>query len=150
MLAQLQPTAPNPFHDVIGRWVAKRIYRLTATHNVLLCTMVLAGEEIPDLVQRRAIEHLDTDDYLRRANAYHREEEARHIAFAGILLPELWRRAPRRHRWLVRHAAPALVHLMLDGQMMHPGIYAAVGLPGHKTQRAVKRSADYRAFLAEG
>jgi hypothetical protein len=142
MLAQLQPTAPNPFHDAVGRWIAKRIYRLTATHNLLLATMVLAGEEIPDLIQRRAIEHPDTDEYLRRANTYHREEEARHIAFAGILLPELWQRASRRDKWLVRRVAPFLVKLMVETQLTHPGIYAAAGLPALRTHRAVLRNAN--------
>jgi len=150
MIVQLQPKAQNPFHSGPAKLIGRRIYRLTAHNPLLLATMVLAGEEIPDLIQRRAVEHPDTDDYLRRANAYHREEEARHIAFAGILLPELWRTASMRQRWLVKHVAPHLVHLMLDGEMLHPGIYAAVGLPGPKTQRAVKRSASYRAFLAEG
>jgi hypothetical protein len=149
MLSQLQPSAPNPFHDPIGRFVAKRIYRLTATHKLLLCTMVLAGEEIPDLIQRRAIEHPDTDDYLRRCNAYHREEEARHIAFAGILLPELWGRAGRRDRWLARRVAPFLVNLMVNSQLTHPGIYAAIGLPAARTHRAVLRSANHRTFMAE-
>src|SRR3954451_24335346 len=76
MLTQLGPRADNPFHHGINKRIAARIYRLTATHPLLLCTMVLAGEEIPDLIQRRAVEHPDTDDYVRRANAYHREEEA--------------------------------------------------------------------------
>jgi hypothetical protein len=149
MLAQLQPTAPNPFHDAVGRWIAKRIYRLTATHNLLLATMVLAGEEIPDLIQRRAIEHPDTDEYLRRANTYHREEEARHIAFAGILLPELWQRASRRDKWLVRRVAPFLVKLMVETQLTHPGIYAAAGLPALRTHRAVLRSANHRDLMSE-
>jgi hypothetical protein len=149
MLAQLQPTAPNPFHDAIGRWIAKRIYRLTATHNLLLATMVLAGEEIPDLIQRRAIEHPDTDDYVRRANSYHREEEARHIAFAGILLPELWQRASHRDKWLVRRVAPLLVKLMVETQLTHPGIYAAAGLPALRTHRAVLRSRNHRDLIAE-
>ncbi|MEY2403900.1 MAG: hypothetical protein QOD38_1451, partial [Acidimicrobiaceae bacterium] len=87
LLEQLQPTATNPFHHGISLRIARRIFRLTATNPLLFCTMVLAGEEIPDLIQRRAIEHPDTDDYLRRANLYHREEEARHLAFGRMLLP---------------------------------------------------------------
>lgn len=150
MIAQLAPKAVNPFDSGPRSAVKAALYRAITHRPVLLLTMVLVGEEIPDLIQRRAIEHPDTDDYLRRANAYHREEEARHIAFAGILLPELWRRSPRRHRWLVKHAAPVFTQMMLDGQMLHPGIYAAAGLPLHRTQFRVKRSESYRAFLAEG
>jgi hypothetical protein len=149
MLSQLQPAAPNPFHDRFGRFVAKRIYRLTATHKLLLCTMVLAGEEIPDLIQRRAIEHPDTDDYLRRANTYHREEEARHIAFAGILMPELWSGSGWRDRWLVKRVAPLLIGLMVNTQLTHPGIYAAAGLPALRTHRAVLRSTAHRQLIAD-
>jgi hypothetical protein len=90
MIAQLAPTARNPFNSGPALIITRAIYRLTVHVPVLLGTMVLAGEEIPDLIQRRNIDHPDSDDYLRRANIYHREEEARHIAFAGILLPELW------------------------------------------------------------
>jgi hypothetical protein len=149
MRAQLAPTARNPFHRGIQRKIGGHLYRFVASHQLLLCTMVLAGEEIPDLVQRRAVEHPDTDDYLRRCNAYHREEEARHIAFAGILLPELWARASRRERWLARRVAPALVNLMMETQLTHPGIYAAAGLPGARTHRKVLRGANHRDFMAD-
>src|SRR3954471_23756387 len=146
MIEQLQPTAVNPFHDRIGTAVGRRIYRLIATHPLLFCTMVLAGEEIPDLVQRRAVEHPDTDDYVRRCNAYHREEEARHLAFARMLLPELWPAASRRQRWMVRRLAPFLVNLMMDTQLTHPGIYATAGLPARRTARRVTRSAHHRGL----
>jgi hypothetical protein len=149
MISQLQPTARNPFQDRIGTAVAKRIYRLTATHPLLFCTMVLAGEEVPDLVQRQAIEHPDTDDYLRRANAYHREEEARHLAFGRMLLPELWASASRREKWLVRRVAPLLVNLMMNTQLTHPGIYAAASLPARRTARRVIKSARHRDLMAE-
>src|SRR3954465_10701848 len=79
MISQLAPTARNPFHRGIDARVGAWLYRLTASHPLLFCVMVLAGEEYPDLVQRRAIEHPGCDDYLRRANLYHREEEARHL-----------------------------------------------------------------------
>jgi len=148
MISQLRPTATNPFHDRIGTAVAKRIYRMTASNPLLFCAMVLAGEEIPDLLQRRAIEHPDTDDYLRRANAYHREEEARHLAFGRMLLPELWAAASWRERWLVRRVAPLLTNLMMNTQLTHPGIYAAAGLPGRRTARRVIRSADHRELMS--
>ena len=150
MIEQLAPTATNPFQDRIGTAVAKRLYRMTATHPLLFCTMVLAGEEIPDLIQRQAIEHPGTDDYLRRANTYHREEEARHLAFGRMLLPELWATASWRQKWMVRRVAPALVNLMMHTQLTHPGIYAAAGLPPRRTARRVMRSPDRRALKAEG
>jgi P-aminobenzoate N-oxygenase AurF len=150
MIGQLAPTAVNPFHRRLDLAVSRRIYRLTINHPALLATMVLAGEEIPDLIQRWSIDHPDTDDYLRRANVYHREEEARHIAFAGMLLPEMWARAGWFDRFLVRHVGPTLVNLMLETQMFHPGIYATVGLPAMRTARAVKRTSLWRRTRVEG
>lgn len=149
MIEQLQPTARNPFHGGINRVIGKRIYRLLAGSPLLFCTMVLAGEEIPDLVQRRAIEHPDTDDYLRRTNLYHREEEARHLAFGRMLLPELWPAAGRRERWLVRRVAPLLVRLMMETELTHPGIYAAAGLPPRRTAWQVNHGAARRNLVAE-
>jgi hypothetical protein len=149
MVEQLAPTATNPFHHGPALAVTRRIYRLIMNNPALLAVMVLAGEEFPDLVQRRQLEHPDTDDYIRRVNAYHREEEARHIAFARILLPELWRKASRRQRFLVTRIAPILVDLMLETQLFHPGIYEAAGLPARKTARAVQRSASYRQLRAQ-
>jgi hypothetical protein len=149
MIEQLAPTATNPFHHGPALVVTRRIYRLIMNNPALLAVMVLAGEELPDLVQRRQLEHPDTDDYIRRANAYHREEEARHIAFARILLPELWRTASRRQRLLVTRVAPFLVDLMLETQLFHPGIYEAAGLPARRTARAVRRSASYRQLRAD-
>lgn len=149
MIEQLQPTAQNPFNTGFNRRVGSRLYRLTATHPLLFCVMVLAGEEYPDLVQRRSIEHPDTDDYLRRCNLYHREEEARHLAFGRLLLPELWERASRRERWLAKRFAPFLVRLMIETQLSHPGVYAAVGLPPRRTSWRIHHGATQRALAAE-
>src|SRR3954447_2338986 len=149
MIGQLAPTARNPFHHGPGARVGAWLYRLTATHPLLFCVMVLAGEEYPDLVQRRAIEHPGCDDYLRRANIYHREEEARHLAFGRLLLPELWAAAGWRERWMARRVAPLLVRLMVETQLSHPGVYAVVGLPPRRTAWKVNHSSTQRALVAE-
>jgi hypothetical protein len=149
MLEQLGASARNPYRRGLSGWISRRVFKLAVSSPALLCTMVLAGEEIPDLIQRRQVEHPDTDDYLRRANAYHRQEEARHMAFARMLLPEVWSDAGPWSRFLVKRVAPLMVGLMLDTQLFHPGIYDAVGLPGHRTWRAVHRSEPYRAMVYE-
>src|SRR3954452_5128564 len=149
MISQLAPTARNPFHRGIDARVGAWLYRLTATHPLLFCVMVLAGEEYPDLVQRRAIEHPGSDDYLRRANAYHREEEARHLAFGRMLLPELWAKASRRQRWMARRVAPLLATLMVETQLSHPGLFTVIGLPPRRTAWKVNHSATQRALGAE-
>ena len=79
------------------------------------CVLVLTGEEIPDLYQKLASEHPDTDPFLREVNRYHRQEEARHLNFARMLLPELCAKATRFERFQIRHLAP----LLLDGHVRH-------------------------------
>ena len=149
ILDQLGADGRNPFRRGVSGWVSRRVFKLAVSTPTLLCTMGLAGEEIPDLIQRRQVEHPATDDYLRRANAYHRQEEARHMAFARMLLPEVWAEAGPWSRFLVRRVAPVMVGLMLDTQLLHPGLYEAAGLPGRRTWRAVHRSSTYKELVHE-
>jgi hypothetical protein len=132
---QLEPRARNPFADGLFAQVMRRAIRLVVRHPAMLYTMVLAGEEIPDLIQKRASEHPDTDPFVRAVNTYHRQEEARHMSFARAVLPEVWERARPLDRWLTRHAAPVMIGIMF-ATLTHPGVYAAAGLPGRATWRA--------------
>ena len=102
-------------------------------HNpALLYTMVLAGEEIPDLLQKRAAEHPDTDPFVREVNRYHRQEEARHLSFARTRLPEVWETAGIVDKTFVRFVAPLFIREMYEN-MIHAGVFAAAGLPGMAT-----------------
>jgi hypothetical protein len=114
----------------------------------LLDVLVLAGEEIPDLLQKKAAEHPDTDPFLAEVNRYHRQEEARHLAFARTVLPEEWRAASWADRFAVRHVAPLVIRDMFR-LLVHPGVYETVGLPGWATWRAVNRSSERVALRHE-
>ncbi len=105
----------------------------------LLCTLVLGGEEIPDLIQKLAAEDSATDPFLRAVNRYHRMEEARHLAFARAVLPEEWARAGLVERTLVRRVAPLIIGGMFAG-LVHPGVYRVVGLRPWRTWLAANRS----------
>jgi hypothetical protein len=105
-----------------------------------LFVLVLAGEEIPDLLQKRLAEHPDSDPFLREVSKYHRQEEARHLAFARTVLPEEWAKASWLDRALVKYAAPWMIQGLFE-ILVHPGVYASVGLPGWKTWRAALHSA---------
>lgn len=137
LLDQLGPPAPNP----LDGWVADRVSGVVihqVIHNpALLYTMVLAGEEIPDLLQKRAAEHPGTDPFVRAVNRYHRQEEARHLAFARMVLPEVWERASLVDRTLVRFVAPTIIREMYEN-MIHAGVFGAVGLPALPTWRAAR------------
>ena len=103
------------------------------------CVAVLTGEEIPDLFQKLASEHPDTDQFVRDVNKYHRQEEARHLAFARMILPELWEEAGFFDRMMVKHIAP-LVASGMFAAMVNPGVYETIGLPGWKTWLAANRT----------
>lgn len=140
LLSHAEPLAVNPFERGVLGWIKHRVVRdVIIGRPALMCVLVLAGEEIPDLIQKRMAEHSGTDPYVREVNRYHRAEEARHLAFARTILPELLAATPRRERLLVRHLAPVIIEIMFDS-LVHPGVYRTVGLPAWRTWWAVKRS----------
>jgi len=139
MVEQLSPKAKNPFDRFIPKLVQRGAVMLISSMPAMFCVAVLSGEEIPDLFQKLAGEHPDTDPFIRDVNRYHRQEEARHLAFARIILPELWKKANAFDRFLVRHVAPRLSGFMFEA-MVNPGVYEVIGLPGWKTWKAANRT----------
>ena len=139
MLEQIRPTAKNPFVNkvtrALERWGIHRIMSMPA----LLYVLVLGGEEIPDLFQKLAAEHPDTDPFIREVNKYHRMEEARHLSFARAMLPEIWEKA-RSDRAVGRALRRAAHHREMFDQIVHPGVYETVGLPAMDTWKRVRKS----------
>lgn len=148
LIGVLQPTAENPFGGRAGRFVQRKVTNFIARQPALLCVMILAGEEIPDLIQKRAVEHPDTDALIAAVNRYHRQEEARHLAFARMTLPELWEKAGVNERRRVRWLAPFFIGGLFE-TFVHPGVYETVGLPGWKTWRAAHRTPERKALAHE-
>jgi predicted metal-dependent hydrolase len=148
LIEQLSPKAVSPFtrgiYARLDRYMTTRALRRQA----MFCVMVLTGEEAPDLIQRRSSEHPDTDPFVREVNRYHRMEEARHLSFARMLLPELWQEASPVERFIVRHTAPIAMEGIFDS-LIHPGVYKAVGLPGWRTWHQVRKSESRRQLKAE-
>ena len=144
IVEQLAPTATNPMDTPLLTWLNRRFLPVLITSPALLATMVLAGEEIPDLLQKLAADHPATDPVIAQVNRYHRTEEARHLAFARTTVGELHRDATRRERFLIRHLAPLLID-GLFGTFVHPGVYATVGLPTWPTWKAANRTPQRRA-----
>ncbi len=138
LITELGPTTRNPLDRPAINRIMNGVTRRITAHDTLLLVMTLAGEEIPDLLQKLAAEHPDTDPMLAALNRYHRLEEARHLSFARSVLPESWRRAGPVERATVKFVAPALI-LMLWQNFAHPGVYAAAGLPTWKTWNAVQK-----------
>ena len=148
LLEQIQPTAQHPLDRPLFRFFQRRAISRIIRMPALLYTLVLGGEEIPDLLQKIASEHPETDPFLADVNRYHRQEEARHLAFARIMLPEVWRKASPAERAAVRYVAPLIVGGMFD-MLIHPGVYETVGLPGWETWKAANRSPKRVAMRRE-
>jgi hypothetical protein len=140
MLADLAPTTTNPLDAKplvrrLQRWGESEIIKRPAMLDVL----ILSGEEIPDLFQKLAAEHPDTDPFVKAVSRYHRQEEARHLAFARTTVGEHWRRASTFERFLVRRVAPLVIGDMFRFTV-HPGVYASVGLPTWETWKQANQS----------
>lgn len=145
VVQELEPTAKNPLDHPVVKAIQRRFLPILIKSPALLTVMILAGEEIPDLLQKIASEHPDTDPVLAAVNKYHRMEEARHLAFARHTVADLYDRAGRRERFLIRHLAPLLIDGLFD-TFVHPGVYATVGLPTWKTWKAAKETPQRRAL----
>jgi hypothetical protein len=137
LIDELAPTARNPIDTPVANFFLNRLTRSLAKTDALLLVMVLAGEEIPDHLQKLAAEHPDTDPFLAALNRYHRMEEARHLSFARTVLPEVWARAGWVERQRIRIVAPFLISQLWQA-FVHPGVYATVGLPTWRTWKAVQ------------
>jgi len=148
MLDDLQPTAKHPLDRKVFRFVQRRAITRFIQQPAMLYTLVLGGEEIPDLIQKRAGEHPDTDPFIQAVNRYHRQEEARHLSFARAVLPEVWAKASLAERVLVKRVAPRIIAGMFD-MLVHPGVYETIGLPGWDTWKRVRRSPQRIALRHE-
>ncbi len=143
LLAELRPTARSPIPTRVVRLGYRLAIELTASNPALFYVLVLAGEEIPDLIQKLASEHPETDPFIRAVNRYHRMEEARHLSFARAVFPEVLASSRRLERVLVRHVAPRLISVMFH-DLVHPGVYASVGLPAFSTWRRANATSTRR------
>ena len=145
LLQQVKPTAKNPIDGPVARLAQHVLMPFLTGMPSLFCLLVLSGEEVPDLLQKLASEHPDTDPMIKAVSKYHRQEEARHLAFARMIFPEQWVAAGWFERFLVRHLGSVIAKAMFD-TIVHPGVYATVGLPAWPTWKAVNRSAGRSAM----
>jgi hypothetical protein len=139
------PTAKNPLNNPVFRLAEKIVLPFLMNMPALFCLLVLSGEEVPDLLQKLASEHEDTDPMIKAVSKYHRQEEARHLAFARLLFPEQWAEAGAIERAMIRYLGSRIATGMFN-TIVHPGVYATVGLPAWPTWRAVNRSAGRTAL----
>ena len=138
LVEELAPTQRNPFNSPLAARLRSRVLPLLLRRPATLDAFVLVGEEIPDLFQKLAAEHPDTDEYVRAISRYHRLEEARHLAFARTTVGEHYRNTTWTDRFAVRWIVPIGIVGMFD-MMVQPFVYATIGLPPLRTWLRVRR-----------
>ena len=138
LIEQLAPKQRNPLESRLAARFRSRMLPMLLRRPATLDAFVLVGEEIPDLFQKLAAEHPDTDDYVRDVSRYHRQEEARHLAFARTTVGEHYRQATWTDRFAVRRIVPIGIVGMFD-MMVQPFVYRTVGLPAIRTWSRVRR-----------
>ena len=149
LVEELAPTQRNPLNSPLAARVRSRVLPLLLRRPATLDAFVLVGEEIPDLFQKLAAEHPDTDEYVRAISRYHRLEEARHLAFARTTVGEHYRNTTWTDRFAVRWIVPIGIVGMFD-MMVQPFVYATIGLPPLRTWLAGRRSSMRRELNTEG
>ncbi len=139
LVDQLQPQAAIPAPFALVRLGYRLVIHASVRFPAFFYILVLGGEEIPDLLQKRAAEDPDTDPFIRDVNRYHRLEEARHLSFARAVYADVWKAAGPVDRVLARYLAPRVIRAMFD-TIVQPGVYRVAGLPWLSTWLRANRS----------
>lgn len=145
VIEQLQPQAKNPFTGRLFVLADRLFSGWVLRHDAAFMVMVLFGEEGPDLLQKLALDDPETDPFIKEVNRYHRAEEARHLSFGRMVVGELFAQAGFFERFLIRHLAPTIGASLFDS-MVHPGVYATIGLPRWKTWNAARATPERAAL----
>ena len=153
LLEQVRPRAKNPLDNPIGRMAQHLLMPFLTAMQSLFCLLVLSGEEVPDLLQKLASEHPDTDPMIKAVSKYHRQEEARHPAFGRMLFPEAWAAAGPIERFLVRylglaHRGRHVRHHRPPGRLRHRRPTQLAHLARRQPQRRPHRAALPRSAPA--
>lgn len=137
LIDSIQPTVHHPMPRRLVGPIASIAAAVGLQFPAMLNLMVLAGEEIPDMMQRKMIDDPGADAFVQSVARYHRQEEARHISFAKVMMPDLYRDTHALDRFAVRHLAPGAIRRLFDF-FVHPLVYKSIGLPPLRTWLAVR------------
>lgn len=108
---------------------------------------VLIGEEPVDRWQRDLIRDQRVQPLVRMTSRIHVTEEARHVSFARDELAKAARRMGRTER-LAQQLVTAQVAFVAMRSLVHPDVYASVGLDPREARRAALGNEHYRATIA--
>lgn len=108
---------------------------------------ILIGEEPVDRWQREQMRDERIQPLTRMVSRIHVTEEARHVTFARDELERSVRRLSRAER-LWHQALTAQVAFITMRSLVHPDVYAAVGIDPREGRRAALGNEGYRETIA--
>jgi hypothetical protein len=108
---------------------------------------ILIGEEPVDRWQREQMNDERIQPMVRMVSRIHVLEEARHVAFARDELEKAVARIGRTER-LVQQTVTAQAAYVMMRSLVHPRVYAAVGIDPAEGRRAALGNPHYRATIA--
>jgi hypothetical protein len=108
---------------------------------------ILIGEEPVDRWQREQMNDERIQPMVRMVSRIHVLEEARHVTFAREELEKAVARMSRAER-LVQQTLTAQAAFVMMRSLVHPDVYAAVGLDPREGRRAALGNPHYRATIA--
>lgn len=108
---------------------------------------ILIGEEPVDRWQREQMNDERIQPMVRMVSRIHVLEEARHVTFAREELEKAVARMGRTER-LVQQSLTAQAAFVMMRSLVHPQVYAAVGIDPREGRRAALGNPNYRATIA--
>jgi hypothetical protein len=108
---------------------------------------ILIGEEPVDRWQREQMNDERIQPMVRMVSRIHVTEEARHVTFAREELEKAVARMGRTER-LVQQSLTAQAAYVMMRSLVHPDVYAAVGIDPAEGRRAALGNASYRNTIA--
>jgi hypothetical protein len=108
---------------------------------------ILIGEEPVDRWQREQMNDERIQPMVRMISRIHVMEEARHVTFAREELEKAVARMGRTER-LVQQTLTAQAAYVMMRSLVHPDVYAAVGIDPREGRRAALGNKHYRNTIA--
>ena len=108
---------------------------------------ILIGEEPVDRWQRAQMNDERIQPMVRMVSRIHVMEEARHVTFAREELEKAVSRMGRTER-LVQQSLTAQAAYVMMRSLVHPDVYAAVGIDPREGRRAALGNENYRGTIA--
>jgi P-aminobenzoate N-oxygenase AurF len=131
---------PGPANHRLGRWFK------TLADGPMVYAGILVAEEVLDILQRDLVADERVQPLTREVSRIHVVEEARHMRFAR---DEVVRRieSMSRAQRVRQRAVLAVVAHIISTSLVHPDVYAAVGLDPQEAQHAARANEHYSAKL---